>query len=475
MVGSKAGLLRTHRWVALKLLPFPEEPLGDVVDACDDLEHLVPVPQQSEEQRSIAKQLVHVVEVTTTTRRWETAGVGCQLDCQAMDVDELLEQRPRGVEHLHLEGCEVFVLVELGSRLTECMSEQRADRNRLVWVGTAAHPHLREHARCDQRCRLAGGRIAHGVGTMPRPVSTPAPDASPSTPAAAVSPMAFINLSTAPHHISGQDEHVDVFREPLDDAVTLGQARAALEDEVVREGGHENTQDLADPVVLLDRGRTDAETLGDRVEGRSERASLRKRVNGSAGEGQVVTNRIAPRGPNSRSIVEIDRLLRADDEVTADPSGLGCRSPDNSIETNCSGLHETGDALDRGIGGKLDEVVQSRRTSSSATSVGRRCSSQHLVLAAQLTNRTGPGFRGVRAGTAIVSRRGTCVESPSASAALHPAGPVPGPPMISRTKRSGGRRHAERGRCSAPVEPTTDSAKFPGVSQARESLGDGVG
>jgi hypothetical protein len=83
---------------------------------------LVPVLQQVQDAR-VAEQLVHVVEVTATTRRWLTVVIGRELNGQPMDVDELLEQRPSWVKHLHLEWCEVFVFVETGPRVPKRVSE----------------------------------------------------------------------------------------------------------------------------------------------------------------------------------------------------------------------------------------------------------------------------------------------------------------------------------------------------------------
>ena len=70
----------------------------------------------------------------------------------------------------------------------------------------------------------------------------------------------------------GHDEDVDVFGEALHQPVPLGEAGAAFEDEVALEVAAEDAEDLADPVVLLDRGGADPETLGGGVEGGPELA-----------------------------------------------------------------------------------------------------------------------------------------------------------------------------------------------------------
>ena len=120
---SKAGLVANpsvgpdrHTFVPA------EEPLGDLVDVRDHLAHLVAVLQQGQDA-IVAEQLVYVVEVTATTRRWLTVVIGSELDGQPMDVDELLEQCPSWVKHLHLERCEVLVLVESGARVAEHVAE----------------------------------------------------------------------------------------------------------------------------------------------------------------------------------------------------------------------------------------------------------------------------------------------------------------------------------------------------------------
>ena len=75
--------------------------------------------------------------------------------------------------------------------------------------------------------------------------------------------------------------------------------------------------------------------------------------------------------------------------------------------------------------GDSTSASQSRRTSSSATSVGRSDAFRRPVAATRLTKRSVCVFSGARARTAIDSRRGTCVDRPSRSAALRPAGPLP--------------------------------------------------
>ena len=126
---------------------------------------------------------------------------------------------------------------------------------------------------------------------------------------------------------------------------------------------------------------------------------------------------------------------------------------------------------------------QSRSTSNSATSTGRSRSSRRFVLAARLTKRMAPGSRGARPGTAIVSRRGTCVERPSASAALHSPGPVPEPPTTSPTRRSGGggampsrvgvpRQYSPRRTCrSSPASASRESVFATVSGEASKSSG----
>ncbi len=126
---------------------------------------------------------------------------------------------------------------------------------------------------------------------------------------------------------------------------------------------------------------------------------------------------------------------------------------------------------------------QSRSTSNSATSMGRSRSSRRFVLAARLTKWTAPGSRGARPGTAIVSRRGTCVESPSASAALHPPGPIPDPPTTSPARRSGGggampsrvgvpRQYSpRRTRRSSPASASRESVFATASGEASKSSG----
>lgn len=120
-------------------------------------------------------------------------------------------------------------------------------------------------------------------------------------------------------------------------------------------------------------------------------------------------------------------------------------------------------------------VSQSRRTSNRATSTGVSRSLRRFVLAARLTNLTRLPLVGGRPGTATVSWRGTWVDRPNESAALRPAGPVPGRSTIVSTKRSdGGGSHAQTSRGAAPIESAADSPQLLGSVESRQFFGDGL-
>lgn len=62
--------------------------------------------------------------------------------------------------------------------------------------------------------------------------------------------------------LSRQHENVHVLREPLDQAVTLGQAGTALEHERARVAFVQRAQHLCHPIVLLYKQRRQSKTLG---------------------------------------------------------------------------------------------------------------------------------------------------------------------------------------------------------------------
>jgi hypothetical protein len=119
--------------------------------------------------------------------------------------------------------------------------------------------------------RLASGWVAHGEGAVTaRLGAANTPGLASDADGRGLSHRLHQLVDGSSPAISGQHEHVDVLGEPLDDPVALGEARAALEDEVVGEIRDQDAEDLADPVVLLDRGGTDVAVLGDHVQGWSE-------------------------------------------------------------------------------------------------------------------------------------------------------------------------------------------------------------
>ena len=116
--------------------------------------------------------------------------------------------------------------------------------------------------------------------------------ASPPTPEAVASPIAFINLSVAPVPSLRRRTRTSMFSgEPFHDSVPLRKTRTTLEDEVVSEGGSQHVQNLANP-VLLDRGRADSQLFGDRVERWSEFLGVGETSHRSTSERGIMTDRL---------------------------------------------------------------------------------------------------------------------------------------------------------------------------------------
>ena len=145
LVGSKAGQLakppagRTLDAVAAEECPV------DLLDAAHHLFGLISIREQVEHP-SVAQELVDVVEVPAAAPVDGPAGVGGELLGQGVDEDELLEERASRVKDSDLERLQVVELAEIGPSGLEHIAEEGADRRGSVGMGPAPDTHLEEHA-----------------------------------------------------------------------------------------------------------------------------------------------------------------------------------------------------------------------------------------------------------------------------------------------------------------------------------------
>jgi len=175
-------------------------------------------------------------------------------------------------------------------------------------------------------------------------------------PEAAVAPISFSSLSRrAAPPLGGEDEDVNVLREPFHDAVGLREARSAFENEVVSEPACQLEENLADPVVLLDCGGADFQPFRGCVERRSELVGVAEQGHCSAGEREVAANRLASRRPNRDGGRRSSERGEKMSKPLADTRWLGCRGANKAVDAKRPGVDEAPDPI-HGVGG-LDECI----------------------------------------------------------------------------------------------------------------------
>lgn len=182
------------------------------------------------------------------------------------------------MEQLHVEGLEALHLQPAGhAALDEHRSDQGRDRATFSRVLTALHAWLeangrREPERAFER-RFVPERVhpaepadrpgflgiehqtRDGVDVVPQPLQH------------------FVDLVAAEGWMDrGIDEQVDVLGEPVEQTPAFGQAGSSLEHGPLGECGRDDTEDLGNPVVLLDEGLLELGRIGCR---RHERREVR--------------------------------------------------------------------------------------------------------------------------------------------------------------------------------------------------------